>query len=840
MRQSAHCPQCGAEQTRPGASVLCHRCLLQAAMVLPDSEGETRLALDPADVLDSTGRSIGPYRLVRKLGEGGMGVVYLAEQSEPVQRRVALKLVKWGMDTRPVVARFQIERQALALMEHPTIARVFDGGATERGRPYFVMEYVKGIPITQYCDRECLDTRQRLELFGQICEGVQHAHQKGVIHRDLKPTNILVEVHGGRPLPKIIDFGVAKATALRLTERSVYTQLGELLGTPEYMSPEQAELTPLDVDTRTDVYSLGVLLYELLVGRRPFDFRSDTDAGYDEIRRRIREEEPAKPSTRLNTLGREDSTQVARLRRTDLKALRRRLRGDLDWIALKALEKDRTRRYGSAAELGEDIRRHLRHEPVAAGPPGVAYRAGKFARRHRAGVVMAAASVVLLLGFAGTMAVQARRIATERDTATTMSDYLVGLFEVSDPSESRGEELTARELLDRGAERIERELADQPEIQARMMATIGGVYGGLGYYEQADALLSRALEIRRGILGDDHPDTITSITEMALNLSYLGRLDDSERYHREALDRARRTLDDDDEQLLQALNNMGLLLSNQGKFEEAEPYYREVLAGARRVFGEDHRNTLTVIHNLGLLLKQQGKYEEAAPYYHEALEGRRRILGEDHPLTVSSMKNLAQMLKERGQLAEAEPLIREALEITRRVLGDDHDGTLAAMNQMGDLLQKQGKYEEAEPYLRAALDGVRRTQGEQHPSTLHMLNNMGLFLAAQGKLDEAEPYYLEALERRREVLSDGHPDIFSTIHNLGALCHERGDLDRAESYYLEAAEGLRGRLGDEHPRTEKTIAALVQLYEDSGDVRQAARWRAILPEDARSPEAVPE
>jgi serine/threonine protein kinase len=327
-------------------------------------------------------QQIGPYRILSEIGHGGMGVVYEAEQERPVHRRVALKLIKWGMDTKAVIARFESERQALALMNHPNIASVFDAGATEQGRPYFAMEFVRGEPITEYCDKNRLTIQERLNLFIQVCEGVQHAHQKGIIHRDIKPSNILITIQDDKPVPKIIDFGVAKATSQKLTERTVYTELGQLIGTPEYMSPEQAEMTGIDIDTRTDVYSLGVVLYELLVGAQPFDSKTLRQANFDDMRRTIREEEPPKPSTRLTRLP-EPSTTAAKNRRVELRTLARAVSGDLDWITMKALEKDRTRRYGSPFELAADIGRYWRNEPVLAGPPSASYRVQKFVRRHR-------------------------------------------------------------------------------------------------------------------------------------------------------------------------------------------------------------------------------------------------------------------------------------------------------------------------------------------------------------------------------------------------------------------------------------------------------------------------
>ncbi len=345
---------------------------------------------------EKPGDQIGPYKLLSRLGEGGMGVVYLAEQTNPVRRRVALKLIKLGMDTKEVIARFESERQALAMMNHPHVARVYDAGATDSGRPYFAMEYVAGVPITEYCDTHRLGIQQRLHLFTQVCEAVQHAHQKGIVHRDIKPSNVQVSIEGDQPIPKVIDFGVAKATSQRLTERTLFTEQGQLIGTPEYMSPEQAEMTGLNVDTRTDIYSLGVLLFELLTGAMPFDPTMLRQAAFGEIQRIIREEEPSKPSTRLSSLGDESATN-AQKRRADPRSLIRDLRGDLDWITMKAIEKDRTRRYATASEFAADVERHLNDLPVLAGPPTVAYRLAKFARRHRAAVTAIAGVAAVLV-----------------------------------------------------------------------------------------------------------------------------------------------------------------------------------------------------------------------------------------------------------------------------------------------------------------------------------------------------------------------------------------------------------------------------------------------------------
>src|SRR5271154_1433286 len=460
---------------------------------------------------------IGPYRLLQLLGEGGMGEVWLAEQKTPIHRTVALKLIKAGMDTKAVVARFESERQARALMDHPSIARVFDAGSTAEGRPYFVMEYVPGLPITEYCDKHRLTVKERLELFLQVCDGVQHAHQKAIIHRDLKPSNVLVVEQDSKPVPKIIDFGLAKATAQRLTDKTMFTELGVIRGTPEYMSPEQADQSEQNIDTRTDVYSLGVILYQLLVGALPFDAKAMRTAGFEEILRKIREEEPPKPSTKIRSMG-EASAASAEKRNEEPRSFAQHLRGELDWITMKALEKDRTRRYGAVSELAADLFRYLRNEPVVAGPATAAYRMKKYAVRHRIALGAAAGLVLLLAGFVVVQAAELRRITAERnradrerDRATHVTDFMTSMFKVSDPGEARGNSITAREILDEASAEIDTGLAQDPELQAQMMHVMGDVYRNLGLFPRAQLLFGRSAEIRRRALGLENADTLRSI-----------------------------------------------------------------------------------------------------------------------------------------------------------------------------------------------------------------------------------------------------------------------------------------------------------------------------------------
>jgi non-specific serine/threonine protein kinase/serine/threonine-protein kinase len=501
-------------------------------------EVEALLALDAeldcAEQASPRQIAIGGYRVLRLVGEGGMGEVWEAEQLEPVARRVALKLVKWGMDTRQVLARFEAERQALALMNHPNIAAVYDAGATDDGRPYFAMEYVEGTSLTEYCDEQRLSIAERLALFVEVCSGVQHAHQRGVIHRDLKPTNILVAVQDGRPVPKVIDFGVAKAVSQRLTERTLFTELGQWIGTPEYMSPEQAQGGGEDVDTRTDVYSLGVLLYELIAGAPPVTGDELREGGFEEMRRRIREEEPLRPSTRVSRMG-PASEEAAAKRRTDIPGLARALRGDLDLIVLKTLEKDPSRRYGSPSELADDLGRHLHNEPVSASSPSVLYRAGKFVRRNRLAVAAAAlVAAALMVAVAGTTLglIRARQ---EAETARRVSGLMESMITELNPQSRQSFAADPQQMLDNGLARIESELADQPLEQARLMAALGVAYAGYGERSSARRLLERSAEIRRAELGENDLDYAMSLFSLGNVLMDVEEDERATELHLEAL-----------------------------------------------------------------------------------------------------------------------------------------------------------------------------------------------------------------------------------------------------------------------------------------------------------------
>ncbi|HEY6768817.1 MAG TPA: serine/threonine-protein kinase [Candidatus Sulfotelmatobacter sp.] len=772
------------------------------------------------DAVQSSFATVGPYRLAQRLGIGGMGEVWRAEQTEPFRRTVALKLIKAGMDTAAVVARFDSERQALALMEHPNIAKVFDAGATEAGRPYFVMEYVHGRPITEYCDSHRLTVKERLGLFMQVCDGVQHAHQKAIIHRDLKPSNVLVEEVDDKPVPKIIDFGLAKATGQRLTDLTMLTEVGTMLGTPDYMSPEQADRDERNIDTRTDVYSLGVILYELLVGELPFASHELREAGAEAMLRKIREQDPPRPSTRLRSLG-DTAKDSAGRRREQPDSLVRRLRGELDWITIKALEKERARRYGSPSDLAADIQRYLHDQPVLAGPPTVSYRAYKFIRRHRFGVAVAGAAGVLLIGFAATMALQARRIAKERDRANRIADFMTGMFKVADPSEARGNTITARAILDKASNDIKTGLAKDPEVQSELMFTMARTYSNLGLFSLAHGLSATALENRRRLLGPENPKTLESMTQLGWILDREGHDDDAQKLMRQAVDQGRRALGAENPVTLEAMDDLAVILEKTGHYEEEEKLQHQLIEIRTRRLGPEDPRTLHSMLNLAGAVSLVGRTAEAESMYRETLAAEKRVLGADHPQTIATMHNLANRIQEQGRYAEAEGLYRETLAAEQRVLGREHPDTASTMTTLASTIYYEGRSGEAEKLFRESLEIQERVVGAEHPYTTQALEGLANVLASQGHLEEAEKLDRQILEIRMRVLGPDHTDTLLSKYNLADVLFGQDHFSEAEKLIRETIASQARVLGPENADTLASRSMLAKTMLREGKSQEA-------------------
>ena len=820
------------------------------------------------------GDTVGRYEILEELGKGGFAVVYLARQEQPVRRRVALKILKPGMDTKEVLARFEAERQALALMDHPNIAKVFDAGATEQGRPYFAMEYIDGKRITSHCDEHRLSIEERLALFLQLCEAIQHAHLKAVIHRDLKPSNVLVCMTDDRPAPKVIDFGVAKAVEQKLTPDTIYTQRGALIGTPAYMSPEQVRKDGTGIDTRVDVYALGVILFQLLAGKLPFDVARSEASELSELLRAIREDEPPRPSTQIKPETAE-SAQTAHHRRTEAQPLRRALSGDLDWITLKALAKDRDRRYGAPKELAEDIQRYLRHEPVLARPPSAAYRARKFVRRHLGAIAAASATVLFLMVFAVTMAVQAARERRAREELAQVVDFqadrlreidpvLVGLrvrrelFSEAQAAMGRAgldeatveqrtstlEQLLAgsnftslalkvldESIFETAVAAVNARFEDQPLVKARLLQSLAEEMREAGLLESATAPQEAAGALRRRVLGEDHPDTLESLNSMGNLLRAQGKLAEAENALRTALAGRRRALGDAHPDTLMSLDDQGSMLFSQGKFPDARSRFREALAGRRQVLGDDHPSTLQSLTNIAACLAEEGKLAEAEQYYREALAGHRRVLGDDHPGTLTLISNMASLLRFQGKAIQAEPFIREALAGRRRLLGDNHPNTLISIINMGGWLLLHGRLGEAEPYLREATERARLLLGEAHPYAVISSGHLGRLLNAQKRYPEAEQLLRDNVSNRALALGKDHWRTAEARTLLGEALVGLERYPEAETYLLEGYAGLDASLpgGRRVEGLARAAERLESLYTAWGKPEKAAEWRAKHP-----------
>ena len=767
------------------------------------------------------------FQILRKLGEGGMGQVWLADQVFPVRRQVALKLIKAGMYDEAVLQRFQSERQALAIMDHPAIAKVFDAGTTPQGQPYFVMEYVPGLSITEYCDQKKLKIGERLDLFIEACEGVQHAHQKAIIHRDLKPANILVIEVDGKPVPRIIDFGLAKATTPLVAGDIPFTQCGHFMGTPGYISPEQADPGVEDIDTRTDVYSLGVVLYVLLAGSQPIDMRQWRQQPLEQLLRRLRQEEPPPPSIRVNS---DRNTSAAEARGTEPRHLTSLLRGDLDWITMKALEKDRRRRYGAPSELAADLRRYLHHEPVLTRPASAGYRMRKYVRRHRVAVGIAAGLVALLAAFSVVQAVQLRRITRERDRAnrerdraTRMSDFMTDMFRISDPNNARGNSVTAREMLDKASKDLGAGLAKDPEVQSQMMQVMASTYSNLGLYSRAHELAQSALDANLRLHGPNDAETLESMAKFGSILFREGRFPEAEKLERQAIAGERRNPSADQEPLVEATDYLGFILIKEGHYDDAEKLLREAVDVGTRRLGPENKYFYLSHNILGIALLDQARYAEAEQEFVKAVEYSRRTWGSDDPRTLTSTANLAITFEKLGRLAQAESLYREVLAAQQRVYGPGNVATAYTMENLGALLVRESRPAEAEKLSREALAIRMRIHGPDHPDTFVSKLNLGIELFYEGKIREAEKVQRDALATKICVTAPEGPNCPVGRTYLARTLTKEGHYAEAEKVAREGYDALLRLSGPQHPDTLEAELALARALAFSRRYAQASQ-----------------
>ncbi|MBB6093649.1 serine/threonine protein kinase/tetratricopeptide (TPR) repeat protein [Povalibacter uvarum] len=763
------------------------------------------------------------FKVVRLLGEGGGGSVLLAQQLVPIKRDVAIKVVKLGMDTKAVVRRFEAEQQALGLMDHPNIARVFGAGATGDGRPYFVMELVRGIRITDYCNQCRLSVPERLAVFSQVCHAIQHAHHKGIIHRDIKPSNVLVTLHDGMAVAKVIDFGIAKAVHGRLLEETLHTNAEHVVGTPAYMSPEQLIAGISQVDTRADVYSLGVLLHELLVGCTPLDEERLECAGSEVMRQRLLTEEPLTPSKRILAMSYDESERVCQWRQTDVARIVRSLRGDLDWIVMRCLEKERARRYQSASELVQDIDRFILKSPVLARPPSMGYVVSKFVRRHKLAVAASSFSMCAVFAGAALASYHAIRAVEAQGVAQQVVGFLRDdLLSPASPEFEPDRDIKMRTVLDRAAAKVDTRFVDQPLVEALVRKTLGQAYEALGDAGQAARHLERSVALREQLFG---PDDASLLETKSLLLDVLGQ---QSKYTSAAalglsvLEAQRRIVGPDHPDALQTMVRLGRIYRLTARYAEAEVLHREAYASYRRRLGEDNQQTMEALHALAATQLYRGNYKEAQPLLERVVAFSVSSLGRQHPDTMSAQSNLAVSYSYQGKLPQAEAIQRELLEIHERVLGVDHPETLVTLENLANTYAEQGNPEAASLLQLRVLAASRKVRGAEHPYTLLTMGSLAASYEDMGRFNEAVALRSEAISVERRTLGARHPSTLLSMNNLAFDYRILGRLPEAESLLLQATQTSPEVLGPEHPDTLGFRRSLAAVYQAQGRLSEAA------------------